>query len=215
MTKTELTEKNWNGHFAFMHLNELKNAKEVYLNGKPLKWWKRFKNGDIVEIIDRPNGIIATFLSVVFAAVSTFVVANPAIILGVVGLVGLAGAAAITSGSLNRNPNSTTQNKEYSSTTQPELRGASNDISNDIIPVTFGRTQQTPSYAQTPYRLVQDGSSTNKYRQYFISNYNNVVYSDFKLGETSVDDYSIDYLNIEQASGSNNFIGLRTAKPFR
>ncbi len=211
MTETELTEKKWNGHFAFMHLGEFKNAKEIYLNGKPLKWANRFKNGDIIEIVERPNGLISIFFSVVFTAISAAVAANAALVLGVVGLVGVVGATVATS-NLNRNPNSTTQNKEYSSTTQPELRGASNDISNDIIPVTFGRTQQTPSYAQTPYRLVQDGSSTNKYRQYFISNYNNVVYSDFKLGETSVDDYSIDYLNIEQASGSSNFIGFENCK---
>ena len=210
MTDTKLTEKNWNGHFAFMHLGELKNAKEVYLNGKPLKWHNRFKNGDIVEIVDRPQGFISIFFSVVFAAVSTFVAANAGIVLGIIGLTGL--AAAAFAASYNRNPNATTQNKEYSSTTQPELRGASNDISNDIVPVVFGKTQQTPSYAQTPYRLVQDGSSTNKYRSYFIANYNNVVYSDFKLGETSINDYSIDYLDIEQASGSSSFIGFENCK---
>ena len=49
MTESELTEKNWNGHFAFMHLKEFKNAKEIYLNGKPLKWWNRFKNGDVID----------------------------------------------------------------------------------------------------------------------------------------------------------------------
>lgn len=212
MTESELTEKNWNGHFAFMHLKEFKNAKEIYLNGKPLKWWNRFKNGDVIEIINRPHEIFSIIWGAIVLTVSTFAAAHP-IAAGIIAATWIAGATALVGGVTNNAASSaTTQNKEYSSTTQPELRGASNDISNDIIPVVFGRTQQTPSYAQTPYRLVQDGSSTNKYRQYFIANYNNVVYSDFKLGDTSIDDYSIDYLNIEQASGSNNFIGFENCR---
>src|SRR5699024_2893376 len=93
-----------------------------------------------------------------------------------------------------------------------ELRGASNDISNGCLPVVFGRIQQTPSYGQIPYRLVADGASTNKYRQYFIANYNNVVYSNFKLGETPRTDYSIDYLDILTAYGTSNFIGFDNVK---
>lgn len=209
MTESELTEKDWNGHFAFMHLKEFKNCKEVYLNGKPLKWYNRFKNGDVIEVINKPHEVI--FWNIL-AAVIIFAGTHPIITAGIVlGLVGMA-ASAVTASVTNRGGASTTQNKEYSSVSQPELRGASNDISDDIIPVVFGKTQQTPSYAQTPYRLVQDGSSTNKYRQYFIANYNNVVYSDFKLGETSINDYSIDYLSIAQESGSNNFIGFENCR---
>lgn len=225
MTVSELSEKKWDGHFAFMHRKEFKGAKEVYLNGKPLKWYNRFKNGDIIEVIGRPEiSAIIGFFSAIAVAVKTawvaFSAAHP-IIAGVVGfaakaavLTGVgAGISAALSGLSGRSAaGSTTQNKEYSSISQPELKGANNDISNDIIPVVFGKTQQTPSYAQTPYRLVQDGSSTNKYRQYFIANYNNVVYSDFKLGETSLDDYSIDYLKVSQTSGSNNFIGFENCK---
>lgn len=216
LTNSDLSFKKWDNHLALFHLKEFKDAKEVYLNGKPLKWYHIFKKGDLIEVVDRPQGIFAALAglwSVIATAWGGFAAAHP-IIAGIVGATAISGAVAgISSVFANQGAiSATTQNKEYSSTTQPELRGASNDISNDIIPVVFGRTQQTPSYAQTPYRLVQDGSSTNKYRQYFIANYNNVVYSDFKLGDTSIDNYSIDYLNIEQASGSNNFIGFENCR---
>ena len=216
MMNSDLSFEKWDNHLALFHLKEFKNAKEVYLNGKPLKWYHILKKGDLLEVIDKPEGIFAALAglwSVIATAWGGFAAAHP-IIAGIVGVTAITGAVAgISSVFANQGAiSATTQNKEYSSTTQPELRGASNDISNDIIPVVFGKTQQTPSYAQTPYRLVQDGSSTNKYRQYFIANYNNVVYSDFKLGDTSINDYSIDYLNIEQASASNNFIGFENCK---
>lgn len=212
MKECEITEQDWNGHFAFMHLKELANHKELYLNGKPLKWYNRFKNGDIVEIIEKPKGITA-FLTSAAAVVTAFSAAHPIITTVIVsGIVGLVGTAATQLLSGNTSGARTTRNKEYSSTTQPELRGANNDISSDIIPVVFGRTQQTPSYAQVPFRLVNDGGSTNKYHQYFIPNYNNVAYSDFKLGETSINEYSIDYLDIQTESGNNQFIGFENVK---
>ena len=212
MKECEITGQNWNGHFAFMHIKELANHKELYLNGKPLKWYNRFKNGDIVEIIEKPKGITA-FLTSAAAVVTAFSAAHPIITTVIVsGIVGLVGTAATQLLSGNTSGARTTRNKEYSSTTQPELRGANNDISSDIIPVVFGRTQQTPSYAQVPFRLVNDGGSTNKYHQYFIPNYNNVAYSDFKLGETSINEYSIDYLDIQTESGNNQFIGFENVK---
>lgn len=207
MTESELTEKDWNGHFAFMHLKEFKNHKEIYLNGKPLKWWNRFKNGDVIEVIDKPH--ILTTLSFL-ATVALFVTAHPFIALGLV--VGLVGAVSTAITATNRAVPTSTQNKEYSSVTQPELRGASNDISSDIIPVTFGVAQQTPSYAQTPYRLVGDGNGENKYKQYFIPNYNNVSYSDFKLGETPITNYLPTYYSIDTASASSEFIGFENCK---
>lgn len=212
MKECEITEQDWNGHFAFMHIQELANHKELYLNGKPLKWYNRFKNGDIVEIIEKPKGITAFFTSAA-AVITAFSAAHPIITTVIVsGIVGLVGTAATQLLSGNTSGARTTRNKEYSSTTQPELRGANNDISSDIIPVVFGRTQQTPSYAQVPFRLVNDGGSTNKYHQYFIPNYNNVAYSDFKLGETSINEYSIDYLDIQTESGNNQFIGFGNVK---
>ena len=214
MTESELTEKNWNGHFAFFHLKDFKTAKEVYLNGKKLKWYNRFKNGDIIEIIEKPKAGISTFFTALGATISAFAAAHPiiasTIVSGVIGIAGTAVAKMVAGRSAAAI--STTKNKEYSSTTQPELKGANNEISNDIIPVVFGTTQQTPSYAQSPFRLVNDGGSTNKYHQFFIPNYNNITYSDFKLGETSVNEYSIDYLDIQTLSGGNNFLGFENVK---
>lgn len=222
MTNSELSHKKWDNHLALFHLKEFVNAKEVYLNGKPLKWWHILKKGDLIEVIEKPNGILEAIGFAVIGAIlgsSGIAAASTAaaLITGIVTVAAVGagltfGMSALSGAFGARSSSSTTQNKEYSSTTQPELRGASNDISNDIIPVVFGRTQQTPSYAQTPYRLVQDGASTNKYRQYFIPNYNNVVYSDFKLGETSINEYSIDYLDIDTVSGSGAFIGFENCK---
>lgn len=217
LNKKQLSEHKWNWHFAFFHFKAYKGC---YLNGKPLKPWHILKNGDVVEIFERPVGIFSTIgLAVIGFIAGSAAAASASTALAVtVGVltVGL-GVAAVGFGvsSLfmrSGSANSTTQSKEYSSSTQPELRGASNDISNGCLPVVFGRIQQTPSYGQLPYRLVVDGASTNKYRQYFIANYNNVVYSDFKLGETPRTNYSIDYLDILTASGQSSFIGFDNVK---
>ena len=217
LNKKTLSEHKWDWHFAFFHFKTYKNC---YLNGKPLKPWHILKNGDVIEIFERPTGIFETIgLAVIGFIAGSAAAASASTALAVtVGVltVGL-GVAAVGFGASSLfmrggGASSTTDAKEYSSSTQPELRGASNDISNGCLPVVFGRIQQTPSYGQLPYRLVVDGASTNKYRQYFVSNYKNVVYSDFKLGETPRTDYSIDYLDIITASGTSNFIGFDNVK---
>ncbi len=219
LNKKQLSEHKWDWHFAFFHFKAYKGC---YLNGKPLKPWHIFKNGDVVEINERPEGIFETIgLAVIgfiagsaAAASASTALAVTVGVLTVAGAVGVVGAVGFGVASMFSGAGSggSTQAKEYSSSTQPELRGASNDISDGCLPVVFGKTQQTPSYGQLPYRLVVDGSSTNKYRQYFVANYNNVVYSDFKLGDTPRTDYSIDYLDILTAYGVSNFIGFDNVK---
>ena len=221
LNKKTLSEHKWDWHFAFFHFKNYKNA---YLNGKPLKPWHILKNGDVIEIIERPEGIIGSMIgAIIVGALSHVGVAatggllSAGIAAAVVGGVVVAGGvAAVAMGIASMFSGSggggSTQAKEYSSSTQPELRGASNDISDGCLPVLFGKIQQTPSYGQLPYRLVVDGASTNKYRQYFVANYNNVVYSNFKLGETPRTDYSIDYLDILTAYGTSNFIGFDNVK---
>lgn len=209
LSKKQLFEKKWDWHFAFFHFKDYKNA---YLNGKPLKPWHILKNGDVIEIFERPAGLTASIIgALIVNAIKVFVVAHPFITAGIVGVATTALGSVVNS-IVNNNNSGSTQTKEYSSKSQPELRGASNDISDGCLPVLFGKTQQTPSYGQLPYRLVVDGASTNKYRQYFVANYNNVVYSDFKLGETPRTDYSIDYLDILTAYGTSNFIGFDNVK---
>ena len=204
LNKKKLFEYKWDWHLACFHF---KNYKNCYLNGKPLKPWNILKNGDVIEIIETPGEFftLASMLIVAFAVAHPFVTA--ALAIGILGA-----TAAITTSLTAQSSAPSTTSKEYSSTTQPELKGANNEISNNCLPVLFGKTQQTPSYGQLPYRLVVDGASTNKYRQYFVSNYNNVVCSDFKLGETPRTDYSIDYLDIVTASGASNFIGFDNVK---
>ena len=204
LNKKKLVEKKWDWHLACFHF---KNYKNCYINGKPLKPWNILKNGDVIEIIETPGEFftLASMLIIAFAVAHPFVTA--ALAIGILGA-----AAAITTSLTAQSSAPSITSKEYSSTTQPELKGANNEISNNCLPVLFGKTQQTPSYGQLPYRLVVDGASTNKYRQYFVSNYKNVVCSDFKLGETPRTDYSIDYLDIVTASGTSNFIGFDNVK---
>lgn len=206
LNKKRLVEKKWDFHLACFHFKDYKNA---YINGKPLKPWHILKNGDVVEIIETPGEIFTTLSMVLIG----LIVAHP--VVAAVAAIGIVGAAASLVGGLTaRNSASpiSSNAKEYSSSTQPELRGANNEISDGCLPVLFGKIQQTPSYGQLPYKLVVDGASTNKYRQYFVANYNNVVYSDFKLGETPRTDYSIDYLDILTAYGVSNFIGFDNVK---
>lgn len=210
--KNELKEYRWNFHPAFLHFGlKKKSYKNTFINGKPLKWYHIFRNGDIVEVLEKPNGIIET-LSMIFLAC---LVAHPVLTvlgtLAVVGLVGVGIAAAVGAFSQNSTVGATTE-KSYSSTSQSELSGASNEISTSIIPVLFGKTQQTPNYGQTPYRIVGDGSSTNKYHCYFVSNYKDVACSEFCLGDTNINDYSVDYIDIDIVSGSSNFIGFDNCK---
>ncbi len=206
LNKKQLTEHKWDWHFAFFHF---KSYKGCYLNGKPLKPWHLLKNGDVVEIIETPGEIFTTLTMVLIG----LIVAHP--VVAAVAAIGIVGAAASLVGGLTARSSASpisSNAKEYSSSTQPELRGANNEISDGCLPVLFGKIQQTPSYGQLPYKLVVDGASTNKYRQYFVANYNNVVYSDFKLGETPRTDYSIDYLDIVSVYGSSNFIGFDNVK---
>lgn len=218
LNKKKLVEKKWDWHFAFFHF---KNYKNCYINGRPLKPYNLLKNGDVIEIIERPEGLIGTIIGIWGAIIGSAVGGAAAAVATSLGTLGVLGAAALGLGAIGAvtsllssrgGGGGTTQSKEYSSSTQPELRGASNDISNGCLPIVFGKIQQTPSYGQLPYRLVVDGASTNKYRQYFVANYNNVVYSNFKLGETPRTDYSIDYLDIVTANGSSNFIGFDNVK---
>lgn len=201
LSKSKIEKKNWNFHSAFLHFKDYKN---IYRNGKPLKWWHILKNGDHIEIVEKPKDPISLG-AIIFGL---FIATVPT---GLATAVGAAIVGAFPGTDSNATSGSTTE-KSYSSTSQPELRGASNDISNSIVPVLFGKTQQAPNYGQTPYRIVGDGSSTNKYHCYFISNYNNVVYSDFKLGETSINDYSVDYIDIDVSYGGSSFIGWDNCK---
>lgn len=66
LNKKILSEYKWDWHFAFFHF---KLYKGCYLNGKPLKPWHILKNGDVVEINERPAGIFEPF-SILLIAVA-------------------------------------------------------------------------------------------------------------------------------------------------
>lgn len=216
MAKSKITHEKWDYHLAFLHFGKCKN---VFRNGKPLKWYNILKRGDHIEVLEKPQDpvtigalILGMNLSLALADVGLAWVVTA---VGVLAIVGVAGAVVTGIGALARSSASTasgSSQKQYSSSSQPELSGGSNDTSNSIIPVLFGKTQQTPNYAQLPYRLVGDGNSTNKFRQYFIANYNNVVYSNYKLGDTLIDNYSPNYVSVTTSYGGTDFIGFENCK---
>lgn len=211
--KSELAEEKWNYHFAFMHF---KNFKNKYINGKPLKWYHIFKKGDIIEVFNRPKGDLFTGIGDFIVKLVTFDfigAAGAAIGLGLT----MALSSSTARPSAEQMPttqavSTSSDGKQYSSSVQPELTGASNSVSDGIIPVVLGKTQQTANYGQLPYRLVGDGSSTNKYLQYFVCNYANTVISDEKIGDTSINNYSIDYLDFNYSYGGSAFIGFDNVK---
>ena len=200
-TKIEKNKK-WVNHFAFFHFKKYKN---IYLNGKPLKWYDIFKKGDVIEKINTPLEPISAF----FAVIGGFIAAHA--VAFTVGALAIGTIIGITSSKSASGVTGTTS-KEYDSSNNPEIKGSNNSISSSIIPYLLGKTQQTANYGQTPFKRVADGSSTNKYLQYFISNYNNVVYSDYKLGDTLVNNYSVDYVNIDTSFGGSTFIGFDNVK---
>lgn len=85
---------------------------------------------------------------------------------------------------------------------RPQITGASNSISNSVVPWVFGTTRMTPFYGQRTYSLVQDGSSLQKLYQYFICGYDNFLITQEKLGETPLSDYSTDSLERQFAFGT-------------
>lgn len=218
MSKNELKEYHWDYHPAFIHFGFLKkNYINTYIDGKPLKWWHILRKGCIIECVESPADPwsigAAILLALGYTSVSAgavMVVGYAAIALGIAGLVGI--GTALTSAFSSASTAAGSSSKTYSSTAQAELNGASNDISNSILPVLFGKTQQTPNYGQLSYRYVGDGSSTNKLNLFFISNYNNVVYSDYKLENSSTNDFSVDKLDIDVSYGGSSFIGFDNCK---
>lgn len=218
---SKLKEYKWDNHFAFMHFGSCKNVYDI--EGKQLKWWKILKNGDIIEKIETPKDPISIGISILSASMlasltTSIGVTGMLTVAGIVGGLAIAGGVALVGfavsavlGAGNSTSGATTS-KTYSSTSQAEITGASNDISTGILPVVCGEIQQAPSYSQYPYRLVGDGNSTNKYNCYYTPNYKNCVYYDYKLGESSINNYSVDFLDITNVSGSTTFIGFDNCK---
>lgn len=219
LLKQEMQEKKWDKLPAFLFFSKYKN---VYVNGKPLKWYTIFKNGDVIEVVERPQGIGAFIVGAIakigaVLSATAVTVAGVSItygaILGTVAVVGLAVVASRLGQGLGGFGGVGTDNANTDATeTKPEIKGANNTVSTNIIPVVYGKTRQTPFYGQLPYRLTQDGGATNIYRQYFIANTNNIVISDEKFGETPLSDYSVDYVDSTKSFGGSVFIGYDNVK---
>ncbi|PNX49887.1 MAG: hypothetical protein BV457_00170 [Thermoplasmata archaeon M9B1D] len=220
--KVLLNEKIKGKRCAGIKLKKLFTKEElkfVYVNGKKKKSRYRLKEGDICEYIKSPEGdFVADVFTIVVGAVlvvAGIATGNP--------ILTQIGAGLIIGGSVSaltkllfpiKPPSFRISPQEGQGTSQPpEIKGASNTISKSILPYVFGETIQTPFYAQYPYRLIADGSSTNKYRQYFISNYDNVNIYNEKIGETNVGSYSSNFLDINKSYGGSSFIGFDNVKP--
>ncbi len=96
---------------------------------------------------------------------------------------------------------------------RPQITGASNTTSRELVPFIFGETRMTPFYGQQAYRIVQDGSSLNKLNQYFVCGMNNFTFSDEKLGETRLTDYSTDSVSRQFAFGTTTNLSNPSVMP--
>ena len=130
LTKRILEEKDWSWHLACFHF---KNYKNCYINGKQLKPYHILRNGDIIEVLESPGDAVSGFFAFLYGALSFIgttvsggaLTGAAAAVLGGIVVVGTGSliAQGIVSLVSGRGGGGTTQAKEYSSATQPELRG--------------------------------------------------------------------------------------------
>lgn len=219
--KVLLNEKMKEKRLEGIKIHKIFTKKElefVLINGKKKKSRYRLRRGDIVEYVKSPEGdFVAEAFTIVVGVVLIIagLAGNPALIQIGLGLI-IGGTVSIITRLLFpvEKPKIGFGDAEGKGSSQPpEIKGANNTVSRSVLPFLFGTTIQTPFYGQFPYRLIVDGSSTNKYRQYFIANYKYVNISNEKIGETPITAYSSNFLDINKSSGGSSFIGFDNVKP--
>lgn len=187
----------------------------AYVNGKKVKPYYKLRKGDIVDVYvqagDIGGGDIISFVASAALIVTGVVTGNPALVNAGIA-VGVGTGVSILSRLLA--PNAPVAGEgDDGSVERAEIRGAQNSTSKGVLPILFGQHLQTPFYSQRPYRLVGDGSASNKYLQAFISNYEDVNISDEKLGETQVGDFDSSALTITKSQGGVSYIGFDNVLP--
>lgn len=208
----ETEDRNIAGSRLIAHFTR-RQIETVLVNGRKAKPYQKLNAGDVVDVYVRPNdldvGDIVAFA--VAAALIFFSGGTGAAFTAGVSLAVATGVSVLTrllTPVAGIDEFETDEARERSS-----IRGSENTVSKGILPVLFGQTLQTPFYGQRPYRLVGDGTPTNKYRQYFVSGYSDVNIYDEKLGETDIDDFDPNYFTVTKASASSSFIGFDNVLP--
>lgn len=199
-------EKNIAGSCLIAHFDR-HQISNMTRNGHRAKPYDRLVTGDILDVYVRPNDLdTSQIVSIVIGVALLF---NPGTQgAGVALLVGT--GVGIVTRLLTPSPDKGGSSDE--TVARASIRGSENTISRESVPVLFGEHLQTPFYGQLPYRLVTDGSAGNKFRQYFVANYNDVNTYDEKLGETLLSDFSSEYLTYSNASGVGDFFGFDNVK---
>lgn len=196
--------------------------KTVLCNNKKIHKWSLLPRNAFIEVRRKPEfsltaiaGVIGTWLA---ASTALTISASMAVAWAIVGLavVGAVAGLAIGATALVKNMNKLSSSNSsgtpsYSSSDDPSLSGAKNEIASNIVPISFGRCLQVFCYAQYTLPLVKSGYSGNRYRVYCIPGYSNSRYSDFRLGDVLLSDYRSNAYSLTQLNGSNKFIGWDNA----
>lgn len=196
--------------------------KTVLCNNKKIHKWSLLPRNAFIEVRRKPEfsltaiaGVIGTWLA---ANTALTISASMAVAWAIVGLavVGAVAGLAIGATALVKNMNKSSSSNSsgtpsYSSSDDPSLSGAKNEIASNIVPISFGRCLQVFCYAQYTLPLVKSGYSGNRYRVYCIPGYSNSRYSDFRLGDVLLSDYRSNAYSLTQLNGSSKFIGWDNA----
>lgn len=196
--------------------------KTVLCNNKKIHKWSLLPRNAFIEVRRKPEfsltaiaGVIGTWLA---ASTALTISASMAVAWAIVGLavVGAVAGLAIGATALVKNMNKLSSSNSsgtpsYSSSDDPSLSGAKNEIASNIVPISFGRCLQVFCYAQYTLPLVKSGYSGNRYRVYCIPGYSNSRYSDFRLGDVLLSDYRSNAYSLTQLNGSKKFIGWDNA----
>jgi len=187
---------------------------QFYVNGKIVGAWYKIKASDQVVVILRPaGGFFGDLVQAVVGAALIFASGGTGFLFNAgVGLVVAGATSAVSKLLFPQNFGAQSQNDFDASNERPEITGAQNTVSKSIIPVLLGKNKITPFYGQNPYRVVGDGTSTNRFLQYFIPTYDNIAVEQEKLGNTLITDFSGTYLDITRSFGGGSFIGNANVK---
>lgn len=193
--------------------------KHALVNGKRAKPYQKLKQGDVVDVYvpagdsDSVSGLLIT-ASLAAVAVLVPSPASP-FLLKAAAFTGISTTIGFLAGLIapNQPLEGEGEGEADGSTDRAEIRGSRNTTSKGVLPILFGEHLQTPFYGQRPYRLVGDGSASNKYLQLFIANYSDVNMSEKKLGETLVTDFDSNALTITESQGGASFIGFDNVMP--
>lgn len=198
--------------------------KSIYINNKRVKPWSIIPRHALIEVRNKPKDPVSLGISILTASMlasltTSIGVSGMLIVAGIVGalaigagiaIVGL-GIAAVMGAFGGKGSSSGTSTPSYSANNSPSLSGAKNEISEGIVPISFGQSLQVFTYAQYAIPLVNSGYGGNRYRTYYIPGYKNARYEDFRLGSVLLSDYKNTAYTLQQSNGGSSFIGWDNA----